>query len=170
MSDSDRLAEMLARADIHDALMRYCRGVDRRDPELLLSAFHDDAVDDHGRGEQTPQDLAAVIAAGDQRAMMHFIGNEFIEVDGDRAVSETYFISFQSVEHEGAPATRMRAGRYLDRFERRDGSWRIAHRRVVDEWSRVDLVQAVLPNLSSYVGVRSKEDFVYGLRDGWERD
>ena len=28
------------------------------------------------------------------------------------------------------------AGRYVDRFERRDGEWRIARRTVVHDWSR----------------------------------
>jgi hypothetical protein len=164
MSDNERLNAVADKAEIHDALMRYCRGVDRRDPELIVSAFHEDGIDDHGRGESTAQDLAERIAASDQRAMMHFIGNEFVELDGDVAFSETYFISFQTVDTGDGDATRMRAGRYLDRFERRGGEWRIAHRRIVDEWSRVDDVKAVAGGLSQYVGVRSRDDLVYTMR------
>jgi len=33
---------------IRQAALRYCRGVDRLDPELMLSAYHDGATDDHG--------------------------------------------------------------------------------------------------------------------------
>ena len=47
--------------------------------------------------------------------------------------------------------------RYVDRFERRDGAWKIAHRVVATEWRRVDVVQ----------GARgSGEVGVWGRRDG----
>ena len=42
------LRELLDRQEIHDCLMRYSRGVDRLDPDLIRSAYHDDAIDDHG--------------------------------------------------------------------------------------------------------------------------
>jgi hypothetical protein len=42
-----RLQEMIDRADIHDCMVRYARGMDRRDRDLLRSAYHDGAIDDH---------------------------------------------------------------------------------------------------------------------------
>ena len=42
-----RLQELCDRADIFDCMYRYARGIDRIDRELLRSAYHDDAVDDH---------------------------------------------------------------------------------------------------------------------------
>lgn len=36
------------RQAILDCLTAYSRGVDRLDRELLLSCYHEDAVDDHG--------------------------------------------------------------------------------------------------------------------------
>ncbi|NKY87599.1 SnoaL-like domain-containing protein [Nocardia veterana] len=38
----------MAERDIDRALAAYCRGIDRRDAELLRSVYHDDAIDDHG--------------------------------------------------------------------------------------------------------------------------
>ena len=35
--------ELSARAEIHDVLLRYCRGLDRVDMKLVRGAFHDDA-------------------------------------------------------------------------------------------------------------------------------
>src|SRR5580698_10968530 len=35
------------RQEILDCLNRYCRGLDRLDPELIASAYHPDAVDNH---------------------------------------------------------------------------------------------------------------------------
>lgn len=40
--------ELKDRQDIRDCLVRYCRGVDRFDREMVRSAYHPDAMDDHG--------------------------------------------------------------------------------------------------------------------------
>ena len=42
------IPEAVSRIEIRDALQRYARGLDRRDLELALSAFHDDARVTHG--------------------------------------------------------------------------------------------------------------------------
>jgi hypothetical protein len=56
-------------------------------------------------------------------------------------VAESYFIVFHpytpgagEVEHIAFVG-----GRYLDRFECRDGEWRIADRKVVLDWTRADV-------------------------------
>ena len=36
-------------------------------------------------------------------------------------------------------------GRYVDRFERRDGEWRIAHRTVFRTWDKVEHVELPFP-------------------------
>ena len=38
-----KLEELSDRAEIHDVLMRYSRGLDRLDMDLVREAFHDDA-------------------------------------------------------------------------------------------------------------------------------
>ena len=45
--------ELLDKQQIHEALMRYARGVDRGDAALICSAYHPDAVDEHGVGDYT---------------------------------------------------------------------------------------------------------------------
>ncbi|HJY93624.1 MAG TPA: nuclear transport factor 2 family protein, partial [Streptosporangiaceae bacterium] len=42
------VAEAAAAEAIRQAALRYCRGVDRLDAELMRSAYHNDATDDHG--------------------------------------------------------------------------------------------------------------------------
>ena len=42
--DAERLGWLLDRQDILDCLTRFSRGMDRFDRELLLSAFHPNAV------------------------------------------------------------------------------------------------------------------------------
>jgi ketosteroid isomerase-like protein len=161
------LRTLLDKAQIHDALMRYSRGVDRGDGELVMSCFHPDATLDMGRGPMSAAALAEGIAKMTATGAMHFIGNEYVEVDGDTAYGETYFISYATITDSGHPATRSRGGRYLDRFERRDGQWKIARRLLVDEWSRLDDLPAPGPPPSAgHVGLRSKDDPVYTFRNG----
>lgn len=157
---------LLDKAQIHDALMRYSRGVDRGDGELVTSVFHPEATLDMGRGPMSAAALAEGITRMTATGTMHFVGNEYVEVDGDTAYSETYFISYATVTDSGIPATRSRGGRYLDRFERRDGEWKIARRVLVDEWSRLDDLPAPTGPPPGRVGLRSKDDPVYTFRAG----
>jgi hypothetical protein len=159
-----RVQSVVDKQEIRDALMRYCRGIDRRDPDLIVSAFHEDAVDDHGDMKGSPAQLAGFVAKGTQPQLMHFVGNHLAEVDGHKAFSESYFISFMTVTADGKDYTRTRAGRYLDNWERRKGAWKIAHRVVVDEWSRLDEVVATVDGIGFYRGTRSKDDLLYKLQ------
>jgi ketosteroid isomerase-like protein len=160
------LRTLLDKAQIHDALMRYSRGVDRGDGELVISVFHPDATLDMGRGPMPPAALAEGITKMTATGTMHFIGNEYVEVDGDTAYSETYFISYATITDSDKSATRSRGGRYLDRFERRNGQWKIARRLLVDEWSRIDDLPASMAPPAGRAGLRSKDDPVYTFRNG----
>jgi hypothetical protein len=136
-------AEAADRLEIHDVLMRYCRGVDRADPELLRSVYHEGALH---RGEQDLEArtdfVDATIATLDrlQGVAQHHLTSYHIELDGDTARSESYFIAFQPTRlDDGSEVLGLVGARYLDRFERRDGRWAIADRLVVIDWSRKEL-------------------------------
>ena len=45
------LRDLLDRDQIYQVLMRYCRAIDRADPELLQTVYHDGAVAKHWTGE-----------------------------------------------------------------------------------------------------------------------
>jgi hypothetical protein len=152
-----RLEEVADRQEIHQALMRYCRGVDRGDEALILSAFHSDGIADYGQPRPATA-LAAGAANAPMRQLMHFTGNVLIELEGDTAYTESYFISFSPLDENGTTSTRTRAGRYLDRFERRAGEWRIAYRRLLDEWVRIDEITRLPENWGEHLGVRGGGD------------
>lgn len=134
----DQLADLEA---IRDAARRYCRGVDRLDEELLRSAYWPDATDEHGVFEGNAWDFAAMCMPAHRpwRATMHCIFNHSVDLagDGTTATGEIYNVAYLFREG-GEPAIDVWFGRYLDRYEKRDGEWRIAHRVCVHEGSRVD--------------------------------
>ncbi len=123
------MRELMDRHEIYDCLMRYCRGVDRLDRDTLASAYHADAVDDHGEyaGPVTGFiDWVFALHSVAQRRTQHMITNHYCEIEGDIAHVESYYI-FRSLNRT-APFHNIASGRYVDRFERRDGRWAIAVR------------------------------------------
>lgn len=129
--------EAIAKQALHDLVMTYARGADRADEAMLASVFHADAdivtgvID--GKAADYARDIVAMVRAN-LRSTFHSVANEYYEVSGDRAVGESYVIAHMIAE--GADATEtLTGGRYLDRFERRDGVWKIAHRTFVLDWS-----------------------------------
>jgi ketosteroid isomerase-like protein len=123
------------RQEIHDCLLRYTRGVDRHDKALMQSAYHPDAWDEHGVAEGNPEDFCtwAIGWHGEfQTRHQHIITNHTVELDGDTAHAETYYL-FLGENREGPPTISF--GRYVDRLEKRAGVWAIAHRVCVIEKS-----------------------------------
>ena len=138
----DKLQELVSRLEIGDVLCRYSRGVDRRDWALVKECFHDDAVDQHGEFIGDPNAFIEWVSNrhANIRFSMHFLGNCLIEFQSsDHAIVETYFIALQRRENtdvaQGGTDYEVFA-RYCDRFERREGVWRIAERRVVYDFDQ----------------------------------
>jgi SnoaL-like domain len=136
--DPEQLEQVVAEAEIRRVVARYCRGIDRMDLELVRSCYHDDAHDEHGSFSGTVDEylewVGALIAKYD--ATMHLIGNQLVEfLDADTAHVETYGISVHQ-SASGTPHLNLTTGfRFVDRFERRGGEWRIARRVAVADWS-----------------------------------
>jgi hypothetical protein len=156
---------ILAREEIADVLHRYARGIDRLDFDLVRSCYHADAYDDHGSMKGTVDQFieSARRFLPKYAATMHFLGNMLIEVDGTEdgsvARAETYAVAYHRLPTEDGGARDDVWGiRYVDRFERRNGEWRISYRVVAQEWRRVDPVP---------VGrVRGGGPGLWGTRDG----
>jgi hypothetical protein len=134
------LQAVLDREAIRECLYRYCRGIDRLDEEALRSAYWPDATDSHGeyRGSATRFVERALDKLQNAGRMVHMIGNVLIELRGDVAAAESYFLAFQeglAGDDRSAEETLL-CGRYVDRFERRGDEWRIASRTVVYDWQR----------------------------------
>jgi hypothetical protein len=134
-----RLERALATQEIRDVLSRYARGVDRADGDLLKSCYHPDAIEEHG-GNYTGNAFeyvdGAVPRIRGMGPMQHLLGTSHIEFENDTAWVETYLWTFARFAANGRSTDTFTGGRLIDRFERRGGEWKIAHRRTVFDWNR----------------------------------
>ena len=130
--------ELLDRQAIRDVLARYARGCDRVAPELMASVYHEDSWDFHGVFEGPGAELASDEKRQQAHNVIahHALCQMHIELDGDVARCETYYIASGIREYETGRRVRLICGRYLDRFERRDGVWKIAVRRALVDYSQ----------------------------------
>ena len=81
---------------IRTVVARYCRGIDRRDRELVAACFHPDATDDHGTGPLPLDEFLdwAFELLGRYDATFHLVGQSLIDSTGPgRAAVETYGIA-----------------------------------------------------------------------------
>jgi hypothetical protein len=122
--------ELVDKEAIRQVLHRFCRGDDRLDRELVQSCYHPDAIDDHGvyKGPALGYFDGTAAAREHIRLVHHHLGQSLIELQENTAVAETYAIVTVVIEMDGDAQTRMLMVRYLDRFENRDGEWKIADR------------------------------------------
>ena len=63
-----------------------------------------------------------------------------VRLDGDRAVAETSIVILVRQGIEGLAVDMTARARFLDRLERRDGTWRILERAAIYEQDRLDPV------------------------------
>jgi hypothetical protein len=148
------------RTEILDCIARHARGHDRHDAELITSAYHENGVDEHGYAVNPgPQyaEWANAQHAASSTSHLHNVTTHLCEIDGDIANCESYTMVVL-VAPDAKTATIMN-GRYLDRLERRDGTWRIAVRR--------STVDAVITGDASMLGhpFFEQQGYPRGTRD-----
>lgn len=156
----DQLQEMLDHHDIRVLLSEYCHACDRHDYLRMADTYHDDSWDDHGNYKMPGKEFAVVAVAAnlkDANMVMHHLGQSLINVDGDKAGADTYFLASVSTTEGGKEVINQIAGRYVDRLERLDGTWKIKTRICVREWS------ISLPVDRDWL---AGHDFVMGQRSG----
>jgi hypothetical protein len=128
----EKLQYLLDRLAIQDVVNRYARGLDRHDDDVLRSAFHEDAVDNHGPwvgGREAFVAWANGPCHGHTNAHLHQITTHNCEIDGDVAHTESYCQWVHRLKDE--ETVWVGGGRYVDRLEKRDDEWRIVVRRLV---------------------------------------
>lgn len=137
---NDAIDKLLAKQDIYELSCKYNRALDRLDGDLMRSVFFEDAWCEYGIINCPAAEFAAfsMMALGGHVANHHMLGNVLIEVEGDEAFGEVYFHAYHKYAKPSGDGFEdlVVAGRYIDRYERRDGVWKIAYRSERNDWSR----------------------------------
>lgn len=184
-----KIQELTDRQQIQEIIYYRSRGIDRLDADLVASAFWPDArFPARGESRNAEEAIRNLVEAKVRKRLAsshHMIGNIIIELDGDRAYTETYGIAHHRTwpnresnadvlgaeclaalgSDPDAEHVLITGFRYLDRFERREGVWKIAERRLVFDWSHTAVYlggeRGGLYAETPYRGQRGKEDISY---------
>lgn len=163
------MEKMVATQEISELLFRRARASDRGDLELALDCYHPGATELHAEFEGEAAEFlrtASFTRVHDDcpvTAMMHMVTNILPEFqDESHAFVESLHLAYCAMR-DGTDATI--GGRYLDRIEKRDGQWKLAHREVIFDWSRMEEPTAKFwashPALPILYGKRGVEDRLY---------
>jgi ketosteroid isomerase-like protein len=170
------IRSLLDKEAIRELVNLYCRAADRHDHELMRSLYHPDAVDDHGSffkglAMDFIDQLPAIQAP--MEILHHNVTTHNIELNGDVAEGEVYILAFHKVKAESGAFDLLIGGRYLDKYQKREGRWKFAHRAVLADWATVTDPSAV--NLEhpvitgSHIGKPGPGDPSYQFFSGFRR-
>lgn len=185
-----QIIELLDKQAISDVIMTYARAIDRLDEAMLRSVFHSDSQHAHGfvgpssdpslpSQPGAPLDFVAYAfdVLNSHTRTHHQLGNIFIELEGDNAYTETYFSAYHRMRAKDDPMAGANAydtemdflvsGRYLDKFQKRDGVWKISHRTGLTDWMRTEppASQGFFDIPEDLVGKRGTDDLIYRRRE-----
>ncbi len=167
-----RLQELLDHQAIVRLMAEYAHACDRCDTERMVACYWEDSWDDHGTAQDVgpafARKMSEQIIPSSCQTLSHLLGQSLIEIDGDTAGAETYYIAVTlDTAADGEPRCSKLGGRYVDRLEKRGGEWRIKHRTCLRDWSlslRVD--EDYFAHAQLKPGHRTGEDMSYPVL-GW---
>jgi hypothetical protein len=138
---------LMTRAEIVDVVQTWALARDTGDWERLATTFHPGAKMTatwfHGPFEAFVEMAKASWAKGSRS--QHVLGGTLVDQRGERAIVQTRMTIMARGQIDGVAVDVACHGRFYDRFERREGAWKIAERRLVYEKDRVDPVRSGIP-------------------------
>ena len=141
---------------IRDVIAAYAHGIDRRRWDMMEQLFHHDATfgfgtvsgDWRGFVEQARAIIDPCLATQHQLGQVQFGFS-----DDDLCHTETYMTAMHTIPagypepdvfpDKGRTYSAVIAGRYIDRFEKRSGTWRLIHREGLYDWREFREVEGV---------------------------
>lgn len=157
---AQEVADKLA---ITDKIYRYCRSVDRLDVPVGHSVFHADSHADFSPGYVgTGRGWIDYICEKHREFLHHShqVANVIIELDGDRAGSESYvYASLQRQDGDKVLQHEFWA-RYVDTWSKRDGDWAIDRRDCIVDYG---VTREVMPLPGNPRSKRDASDPSYGV-------
>ncbi|MCP5364516.1 MAG: nuclear transport factor 2 family protein [Hyphomicrobiales bacterium] len=167
--EQDDLAILIGERAIRAQLQTYCRALDRLDAALLRSVWsHGGTLVDRTRamsGDALEMNDFILGELGNLAASMHHTTLAAIDINRDRAVSETYFenILIPHPDKEGKAVNRHVRGRYLDRWSQREGIWALEYREILLDFAWEQQVTILFPFRAA---IRDLMDPSYSLFTG----
>jgi ketosteroid isomerase-like protein len=145
---ASRLDVVESKLAVTDVIHACAYANDRRDMQRLLDCYWPDATAKYGGYEGSAAgfyEFARPIIEGCKFAA-HHISNVVVEVDGDRAMAQSYYFAHhrRAAQAGDGEEDAFFEGRYLDLLERRGGVWKIVRRRGLADHS------AVMPATTPY--------------------
>lgn len=151
--ESDVIQELVDKESIRQLAMLYCRGVDRKDADLLRDLYTDDATDTHGDSfDGSAGDYVEFLKGAFPfiKYSGHHICNHLISITGNQGEGEVYAIAYHIIpDSNGHWIEDIMCVRYLDHYRKEsDGHWRFSKRVVTyDMRSRKAISEADLFDL-----------------------
>lgn len=139
MDARDAAADRLA---IMDQVYRYCRAVDRLDVPLGHSVFHADATATFPTYQGSGRGWIDYICIEHRNFLHHShqVTNVIIDLEGDRAGSESYVFATLRSTQDGKVMQHQFWARYIDAWSKRGGQWALDDRECVIDFASVDEV------------------------------
>ena len=136
--DKSELRALLDKQSINETLMRFCRGIDRCDLELLKTVFREDCIVDYGKvGGSAWEFFDTVLTARQEiHRTHHQISSVLIDLDLDTAKVESYVSVYHYANEKNQDMDLIVGGRYLDNFEKRKSEWSIVKRIFIMDWNQ----------------------------------
>ena len=144
------------REEIRDVITAYAHAIDRRRWSMMGQLFHDDAEFAFGTlvGDWKSFVEQAKAVIDPCVATQHQLGQIMFGFEGDTIChTETYMTAMHTIPadyeltdvfpNKGEIYSAVIAGRYVDRFEKRDGHWRIAKRTGLYDWREFRVVDGI---------------------------
>ncbi|RYD99738.1 MAG: nuclear transport factor 2 family protein [Sphingomonadales bacterium] len=168
-SREERIQEMLDHYEITKTVNIYCHGCDRMDHDMTRSTYLEDSWDDHGMNKCPGPEFVRRLMESLPHSNMctHVLGQTLINVTGDDAGAETYFIAIMRTPgaREGdVENLNMIGGRYADTLRRVDDEWLVKKRICIRDWSITQpITEDWLIGKNHALGHRSDEDPSYSV-------
>ena len=166
----EKLLALLDKQAITELVYAYANAADRHDNDKMRQLYHPDATDDHGGFfKGLAMDFIDQLPAIQQpmEILQHNVTTINIALDGDYAEGEIYVLAFHKVRTDDGALDLLIGGRYFDKYEKRDGTWKYSERAVVADWatvtnpSAVDLKHPLIDG--SHIGRPGPEDPSYNF-------
>ncbi len=164
----EEIDSLRSREEIREVLNSMARAADRCDAQLQASCFHPGGTDYRGVVSGDHMNCVDTLEKWDVSQSRHCIQNiSFNFLDKDSCQTETYVDAFHfwEAEQEGEGLFEFIQARYLDRFERRGGVWKIVRRMTVwDECFQMPEMPSWLRNVAGAY-VKENRYFLRPTRD-----